>query len=113
MNALTIGSLAAIALMGVLAALWLYRRGKAEGASQQKDKNRENKSAYLALMLLGCGTMMLGGRVPPPILENGWSPETEMHLNGKKTAVKCMTLEDIRKVNIYIELMKANEEVSR
>jgi len=39
MNALTIGSYAVIILLLIGIALWLYRRGKAEGASQQKDKN--------------------------------------------------------------------------
>lgn len=67
----------------------------------------------LALTLSGCGTMMPGGRVPPPVLEHGWSPATEMYLNGKKTEVKCMTPDDIRKIDIYIELMKANEEVKQ
>ncbi len=48
MNALTMGSLAAIAFMGILTALWLYRRGKAEGASEQDDKNTEDINEYLA-----------------------------------------------------------------
>ncbi len=47
MNALTIGSLAAMAFMGILAALWFYRRGKAEGASEQKDEDREGASEYM------------------------------------------------------------------
>jgi len=34
-------------------------------------------------------------------------------VDGEETAVKCMTLEDIRKINIWTELMKANEEVGR
>ncbi|KKL89392.1 hypothetical protein LCGC14_1915160 [marine sediment metagenome] len=47
MNALTIGSYAAIALMGILVALWLYRRGKAEGANEQEKENREANSEYM------------------------------------------------------------------
>ena len=69
--------------------------------------------AMLALTLLGCGTRGSGWKVPPPTLNHGWSPERMEVINGKKTATKCMTLEDIRKINIWIELMKANEEVSR
>lgn len=69
--------------------------------------------AILALTLLGCGTGMHGAKVPPPTLEYGWSPETEMYLNGEKTAVKCMTLDDIRRVNIYMELMKATTEAGQ
>ena len=47
MNALTIGSYAAIALMGILVALWIYRRGKAEGASQQKAEDEEIINEWL------------------------------------------------------------------
>ena len=67
----------------------------------------------LVLTLSQCSTGMRGGKVPPPTLSHGWSQERTEVLNGKKTAVKCMTLDDIRKINIWTELMKANQEVGR
>lgn len=67
----------------------------------------------LVLTLSACGTGMRGTKIPPPTLDYGWSPERMEFIKEKKTAVKCMTLDDIRKVDIYIELLKANEEVSQ
>jgi hypothetical protein len=69
--------------------------------------------AILALMLSGCGIKRGGVAIPEPILDYGWSQERMEIVNGQKTAVQCMTLNDIRKIDIYIELLKANEEVSR
>ena len=47
MNALTIGSYAAIALMGILVLYKLYKLVKAEGASQQKVKDEEAINEWL------------------------------------------------------------------
>ena len=69
--------------------------------------------ALLALTLLACATSGLGGKVPPPTLEHGWSVEMEMEINQESKQVKCMTLEDIRKIDIWAELMGANQEVGR
>lgn len=67
----------------------------------------------LVLVISGCSMKTHGTKIPPPTLEYGWSGERMEIVNEKKTAVKCMTLDDIRKVDMYIELLKANEEVSQ
>ena len=79
----------------------------------QKNIIRIGIMAMLVLTLLGCGIRGSGWETPPPILNHGWSPERMEIVDGEETAVKCMTLEDIRKINIWTELMKANEEVGR
>jgi len=67
----------------------------------------------LALLVSACSTVGVGAKIPPPTLEYGWSVEMEMEINRENKRVKCMALDDIRKVDIYMELLKANEEVGR
>lgn len=47
MNATVVfGSLAALGLMAFV--IWIYRRGRSEGATEQKDKDRRANSDYMA-----------------------------------------------------------------
>lgn len=61
----------------------------------------------LALMLCQCANLGRGAKVPPPTLQHGWSEAMEMEVNGENKEVRCMTNDDIRKINLYMELMKA------
>ena len=67
----------------------------------------------LALMLSACQSPMRGPKIPPPTLEYGWSGEQTMIVDNKEVPVKCMTIEDIDKINKWAAMMKASTEVGR
>lgn len=69
--------------------------------------------ASLALMLGACGSPMGGIKIPPPELEYGWSPKLKMEIDGEMRAVKCLTVKDKRKLDVYIEFRNAVEEVAQ
>ena len=69
-------------------------------------------AATLVLTLSGCAGRG-SGVVPPPELEYGWSPTMKMEIDAERMPVRCLTVNDKRKLDIYIEFMKATEEVLR
>ena len=74
MNALTIGSFAAIALMGILVARWLYRRGKAEGASQQKNKTNRKVNSVAKKYLKRAYDGVVGSSAFSVLKRGKWKP---------------------------------------
>lgn len=77
MNTLTIGLYSAIALMGILAALWLYRRGKAEGASEQKDKNNRKVAEVAKELAKRVYSGAIGSRAFRVLKPGKWKPRTK------------------------------------
>jgi len=67
----------------------------------------------LALTLSGCASLGSGGPVPEPINEYKWSQPMEAIMpDGEVKLIQCLTVEDKRRIDAWIELMKANNALS-
>ena len=74
MNTLTIGSYIVIILLLVGIVLWIYRRGKAEGASQQKDKTNRKVNSVAAKVLKRVIDGNIGTRAWRVLKPGKWKP---------------------------------------
>ena len=74
MNALTIGSYAAIAVIGFLVLYKLYKLVKAEGASQQKDKTNRKVNSVAAKVLKRVIDGTYGTRAWRVLKPGKWKP---------------------------------------
>ena len=70
-------------------------------------------AVVLALMVSGCATIGNGGQVPEPTLDYKWSEAFEAVMpDGELKLVKCLTVDDKRRIDAYIEFIKANNALS-
>jgi hypothetical protein len=60
----------------------------------------------MVLTVSGCASRVNGLISSEPELEYGWSPEYETMIENKKTTVRCLTLEDKSRLDIYLETIK-------
>ena len=68
----------------------------------------------LVAVLSGCSSLGSGSRVPSPELEYQWSEpfEAVMH-DGETRWVQCITVNDAKNIDAYIEIKNVTEEVSQ
>ena len=68
----------------------------------------------LALMVSGCGGLASGDRIPPPDFDYAWSEpfKATMH-DGEVKWVQCLTVNDKKGLDDYIDGMNMMEEVSQ
>jgi uncharacterized protein YceK len=68
-------------------------------------------AVIVVLTLSGCASLGSGGNVPEPEFEYGWSPVYVDKVDNKAMSVRCLTVEDKRMLDTYIEFLKAKEEM--
>jgi hypothetical protein len=68
----------------------------------------------LVALLSGCSSLGSGSRVPPPEFEYQWSEPFRARMSDDEIRwVTCITVNDRRKLDLYIEFMNGIEEVTR
>lgn len=63
-------------------------------------------AGLMVLTLSGCASRANGLIYSEPVFEYGWSPEYETMIENEKTMVRCLTTEDKRRLDIYLEMIK-------
>jgi hypothetical protein len=63
-------------------------------------------ASLMALTVSGCASRANGLINSEPVLEYGWSPEYKTMIEDKETTVRCLTLEDKSRLDIYLETVK-------
>lgn len=76
-NTLTIGLYVACAAMAIYVVLWIYRRGKAEGASQQKDANNRKVTDVATKYAKRVYDGVVGTRGFSVLKRGKWKPRTK------------------------------------
>ena len=70
-------------------------------------------TVLLAVLLSACSSVGSGSRVPPPEFEYQWSDPFESVMpDGETKWIQCITVNDKRKLDIYIEFMNGTQEVT-